>query len=50
MNTFIAGMAIAEVGAGINELTTLAVMAELAPTKKRGMQVVCLSESLQGMC
>jgi MFS family permease len=37
MNTFIAGMAIAGVDAGINELTSLAVTAELAPTKKRGM-------------
>jgi hypothetical protein len=37
MNTFIAGMAIAGVGAGINELTSLAVTSELAPVKKRGL-------------
>lgn len=45
MNTFIGGMAIAGIGAGINELTALAVTAELAPTKKRGLYVpwpICL--------
>ncbi|KAB9006572.1 hypothetical protein FH972_026926 [Carpinus fangiana] len=36
MNIFIAGMAISGVGAGINELTALAVTSEVAPTKKRG--------------
>jgi hypothetical protein len=42
MNTFIAGMAIAGAGAGINELTSLAVTSELAPTRKRGMYVSAL--------
>ena len=36
MNIFIAGMSIAGVGAGINELTALAVTSEIAPTRKRG--------------
>ena len=37
MNNFIAGMSIAGVGAGINELTALAVTSEIAPTRKRGL-------------
>lgn len=37
MNIFIAGMSIAGVGAGINELTALAVTSEIAPTRKRGL-------------
>ncbi|KAF2087655.1 MFS multidrug transporter-like protein [Saccharata proteae CBS 121410] len=36
MNIFIAGMSIAGVGAGILELTALAVTSEIAPTRKRG--------------
>ena len=41
------GMALAGVGAGINELTALAVTSELAPTRKRGKYVaVCSSTSL----
>ncbi|KAK3695494.1 major facilitator superfamily domain-containing protein [Podospora appendiculata] len=36
MSTFIGGMAISGVGAGINELTALAGTAELAPVSKRG--------------
>lgn len=39
MNNFIGGMAIAGVGAGINELTALAGTSELAPTSKRGFYV-----------
>ncbi|KAL3472342.1 major facilitator superfamily domain-containing protein [Aspergillus californicus] len=42
MNTFIAGMAIAGAGAGINELTALAATAEMAPTRKRGKYVAVL--------
>ncbi|KAL2042739.1 hypothetical protein N7G274_004498 [Stereocaulon virgatum] len=42
MNIFIAGMAIAGAGAGINELTALAVTSELAPTRKRGTYVAIL--------
>lgn len=37
MNTFICGMALAGVGAGVNELTALAVTSEIAPTSKRGL-------------
>lgn len=36
MNIFIGGMAISGIGAGINELTALAVTSEIAPNKKRG--------------
>lgn len=36
------GMAFAGVGAGINELTALAVTSELAPTRKRGKYVAVL--------
>ncbi|KAI4605875.1 hypothetical protein J4E80_010408 [Alternaria sp. BMP 0032] len=38
MNIFIAGMVFSGVGAGINELTALAVTSELAPTSQRGNQ------------
>lgn len=39
MNVFIGGMVFAGIGAGINELTALAVTSELAPTAKRGKYV-----------
>ena len=39
MNTFIGGQAIIGVGAGIGELTALAVAGESAPTKKRGLYI-----------
>ncbi|KAI7004334.1 MFS multidrug transporter-like protein [Hortaea werneckii] len=39
MNVFICGMVFAGVGAGINELTALAVTSELAPTSQRGNAV-----------
>ncbi|MCJ1266257.1 hypothetical protein MMC22_006140 [Lobaria immixta] len=42
MNVFICGMTFAGVGAGINELTALAVTSELAPTRKRGKYVAVL--------
>jgi len=42
MNMFIAGMTIAGAGAGIAELTALAVTSELAPTSKRGTYVAIL--------
>ncbi|GAE00244.1 MFS drug efflux pump, putative [Paecilomyces variotii No. 5] len=42
MNIFIGGMAIAGAGAGISELTALAVASELAPTRKRGKYVAVL--------
>jgi MFS family permease len=50
MNTFIAGMSIAGVGAGINELTALAVTAELAPTRKRGVYVSVLVFTIVPFC
>ncbi|KAL9083062.1 MAG: hypothetical protein Q9159_005991, partial [Coniocarpon cinnabarinum] len=37
MNVFIGGMALSGIGAGINELTALAVTSEIAPTRKRGV-------------
>ncbi|OJJ04935.1 hypothetical protein ASPVEDRAFT_137641 [Aspergillus versicolor CBS 583.65] len=42
MNVFIAGMAIAGAGAGVNELTALAATAEMAPTRQRGKYVAIL--------
>jgi len=42
MNMFIAGMTICGAGAGIAELTALAVTSELAPTAKRGKYVAIL--------
>jgi MFS family permease len=50
MNTFIAGMAIAGAGAGINELTSLAVASELAPTRKRGLYVSVLIFTIVPFC
>ncbi|MCJ1343104.1 hypothetical protein MMC31_001295 [Peltigera leucophlebia] len=39
---FVGGMALSGVGAGIGELTALAVTSELAPTRKRGKYVAVL--------
>jgi MFS family permease len=50
MNTFIGGMAIAGAGAGINELTSLAVTSELAPTRKRGVYVSVLIFTILPFC
>ncbi|KAL9598042.1 MAG: hypothetical protein Q9219_004736 [cf. Caloplaca sp. 3 TL-2023] len=50
MNIFIAGMALAGVGAGINELTALAVTSELAPTRKRGKYVAILVFTILPFC
>ena len=50
MNIFIAGMAIAGAGAGINELTALAVTSELAPTRKRGKYVAVLVFTIFPFC
>ncbi|KAL6721933.1 hypothetical protein ACLMJK_001038 [Lecanora helva] len=50
MNIFIAGMAIAGAGAGINELTALAVTSELAPTRKRGIYVAILVFTIIPFC
>ena len=43
-------MAIAGVGAGINELTALAVASELAPTRKRGIYVAVLIFTILPFC
>jgi MFS family permease len=43
MDAFIAGMVFNGVGAGINELTALAATSEIAPTRKRGLYVSCLT-------
>lgn len=50
MNTFIAGMVISGVGAGISELTALAGTAELAPTSKRGTYVAVLIATIFPFC
>lgn len=50
MNTFIGGMVIAGVGAGINELTALAATAEMAPTSKRGKYVAVLIFTIIPFC
>ena len=50
MNIFIAGMVFAGVGAGINELTALAVTSELAPTAKRGKYVAVLILTIIPFC
>lgn len=50
MNTFIGGMALAGIGAGINELTALAVTSELAPTAKRGKYVAVLVFTILPFC
>ena len=50
MNTFIAGMSLAGIGAGINELTALAVTSELAPTRKRGIYVAILVFTIIPFC
>ena len=50
MNVFIVGMAIAGAGAGINELTSLAVASELAPRRKRGLYVSALIFTILPFC
>ncbi|RYN26926.1 hypothetical protein AA0113_g7413 [Alternaria arborescens] len=50
MNTFIAGMVFSGVGAGINELTALAVTSELAPTSQRGKYVAILVFTIIPFC
>ncbi|KAL1970330.1 hypothetical protein VTN77DRAFT_5490 [Rasamsonia byssochlamydoides] len=50
MNIFIAGMAIAGAGAGINELTALAATSEMAPTRKRGKYVAVLVFTIVPFC
>ena len=50
MLTSIAGMSIAGVGAGINELTALAATSELAPTRKRGKYVAVLIFTIIPFC
>ena len=43
-------MALAGIGAGINELTALAVTSELAPTRKRGKYVAILVFTILPFC
>ena len=50
MNVFVGGMTIAGVGAGICELTSLAVTSELAPTRKRGKYVAVLIFTILPFC
>ncbi|KAI7207561.1 MFS multidrug transporter-like protein, partial [Hortaea werneckii] len=50
MNVFICGMVFAGVGAGINELTALAVTSELAPTSQRGKYVAVLIFTIVPFC
>ena len=50
MNVFIGGMVFAGIGAGINELTALAVTSELAPTAKRGKYVAILIFTIIPFC
>lgn len=47
---FLAGMAIAGAGAGINELTALAATSEMAPTRKRGVYVSALIFTILPFC
>ncbi|KAH2281432.1 hypothetical protein KXW02_005118 [Aspergillus fumigatus] len=50
MNIFIAGMAIAGAGAGVNELTALAATSEMAPTSQRGKYVAILIFTIVPFC
>ncbi|KAK7187524.1 trichothecene efflux pump [Paraphaeosphaeria sporulosa] len=50
MNIFISGMVFSGVGAGINELTALAVTSELAPTSQRGKYVAILVFTIIPFC
>ncbi|GAM89682.1 hypothetical protein ANO11243_077210 [Dothideomycetidae sp. 11243] len=50
MNVFIGGMTIAGAGAGINELTALAAVSEMAPTAKRGKYVAILIFTIAPFC
>ncbi|KAF2772653.1 MFS multidrug transporter-like protein [Teratosphaeria nubilosa] len=50
MNVFIGGMVFAGIGAGVNELTALAVTSELAPTAKRGKYVAILVFTIIPFC
>lgn len=50
MNIFICGMTLAGVGAGICELTSLAVTSELAPTRARGKYVAVLVFTIIPFC
>jgi len=47
---FICGMVFGGIGAGINELTALAVTSELAPTAKRGKYVAILILTIIPFC
>jgi len=50
MNTLIGGQALIGIGAGINELTALAVAAELAPKSKRGLYIGAMVLTILPYC
>ncbi|KAF2741182.1 putative MFS drug efflux pump [Polyplosphaeria fusca] len=50
MNILVCGMALAGVGAGINELTALAATSEMAPTSQRGKYVAILVFTIIPFC
>ena len=50
MNTFIGGMVLSGIGAGVNELTALAATSEMAPTAKRGKYVAVLIFTIIPFC
>lgn len=50
MNTFIGGMVFLGVGAGVLELTSLAVVGESSPTKKRGVYIGCMILTITPYC
>lgn len=50
MNIFIGGMVFAGIGAGVGELTALAVTSELAPTSQRGKYVAILILTIIPFC
>lgn len=49
-NSLAAGMALSGVGAGVLELTALAVASELAPTRKRGTYIAILVFTIVPFC
>ena len=50
MDTFIGGMCFLGLGAGVLELTSLAVVGESSPTQKRGMYVGCIIVTIVPYC
>lgn len=50
MNAFLAGTILVSIGAGIGELIALAVAAEIAPTKKRGLYIGLIVSTIVPFC